>query len=500
LSTPFAARNSLFKRHYFKCVFCYHKNTFTEAAMTKFYKLLCRYAFPLLLCVALASCGGSGLVTGDTIRFSADFESGSLPLARQLDQRGLAWELALRNDNGNAELPNSFRTWWYLRADDVPTRQSVHLEFTRLGFPYYFVPVYSYDQKDWRYFDEKEATLTPGCDVAVPDSCRLVVNKQFSQPTVWIARTFPYTTQDLSSFLSSVSGSRYLQADTLGASPHFQKPLQLLTLADVAVHAPKQTVWIHARTHAAETGPSFVLEGLIRAVLAEDAAGRALRQRYVFKIVPMHNVDGVILGNYRTNAASINLENQWLPAAGNPYLSDAAPLENRLLNQGGMVPVLLDQEAPVALALNLHSSNSEPDTAAFFFPHFGSDPAIYTAAQRNLWQKQIAFIKSLAGHYGGLIEQPPADGGAGFLGSPFSETWWWANKQDAVNAITLETTYGRAGFDHWISRDDLRHLGSALARAIGDMDMRARSAGAVDADDMSMFRLPFKPQIYGEQE
>jgi Zinc carboxypeptidase/Cytosolic carboxypeptidase N-terminal domain len=472
-----------------------------EIEMAKLGKLLLRYASPLLLCVALASCGGSGSISGDTMRFSADFESGNLPVARQLDQSGLAWELALRNDNDNAALPDSFRTWWYLRADDVPTRSSVQLEFTRLGFPYYFVPVYSYDQKEWHYFDEKDVTLTPGCDVAVPDSCRLVVNKQFSQPTVWIARTFPYTTQDLSAFLNSVSASRYLQAETLGASPHFQKPLQLLTLSDRTVHAPKQTIWIHARTHAAETGPSFVLEGLIRSVLAEDATGRALRQRYVFKIVPMHNVDGVIAGNYRTNTSSINLENQWLPAPGGPYLSAAAPLENRLLNQGGMAPALLDQEAPVVLALNLHSSNSEPDTGAFFFPHFGSDPAVYSAAQRNLWQKQIAFIKMLAGHYDGMIERPPADGGAGFLRSAFPETWWWQNKQDAVNAITLETTYGRAGFDHWISRDDLHNLGTALARTIADMDtLQARSTAAAGADDMSMFRLPFKPEIYSEQE
>lgn len=469
--------------------------------MGKFCKQLYRYAFPMLLCLALASCGGSGTVSGDGIRFSADFESGNLPVARQLDQQGLAWELALRNDNDNADLPDSFRTWWYLRADDVPIGRSLHLEFTRFGFPYYFVPVYSYDQKEWRHFDEKDVTLTPGCDVAVPESCRLVVTKQFSQPTVWIARTFPYTTQDLSAFLTSVSASRYLHVATLGVSPHYQKPLQLLTLADHTVHAPKQTVWIHARTHAAETGPSFVLEGLIRAVLAEDPAGRALRQRYVFKIVPMHNVDGVIAGNYRTNTSSINLENQWLPAPGSPYLSAAAPLENRLLNLGGMAPALLDQEAPVVLALNLHSSNAEPDTGAFFFPHFGSDPAVYSAAQRNLWQQQIAFIKTLAGHYDGMIERPPADGGAGFLRSAFPESWWWENKEDAVNAITLETTYGRAGFDHWINRDDLRNLGTALAKTIADMGtLQARSADAADADDMSMFRLPFKPEIYGQPE
>ncbi len=468
--------------------------------MVNIFKRIEQYIFLGLFVVFLASCGGSETNNG-TLRFSGDFESGNLPAVRQLDQQGLAYELALRNDNDDANLPNSFRTWWYLRADNVPTQQSLRLEFTRLGFPNYFVPVYSYDGKKWQYFDEQDVELVPGCDVAAPHTCRLIVHKKFTQRTVWIARTFPYTTQNLSAFLASVSTSRYMQIDTLGLSPHFQKPLQLITISDNAVFSPKKTIWIHARTHAAETGPSFLLEGLIRAVLAEDALGRALRQQYIFKIVPMHNQDGVILGNYRTNAASINLENQWLFDSGNPYLNDRAPLENRLINKGGMIPALLNQNAPVVLALNLHSSNSDPDTGAFFFPHFGSDPTLYSASQQNLWHKQLAFIKSVAVHYDGRIERPPVDGGAGFLRSFFPETWWWANQADAVNAITLETTYGRAGFDHWVTQNDLRNLGGAVAKAIGDMSMlQARTANAITRDDMSMFRLPFKPEIYLETE
>ena len=205
----------------------------------------------------------------------------------------------------------------------------------------------------------------------------------------------------------------------------------------------------------------------------------------------MHNIDGVMLGNYRTNATSINLENQWLFDFGALYLNGAAPLENQLVNAAGMVPAVLNQNAPVALALNLHSSNSDPDTAAFFFPHFGSDPTIYPAAQQNLWNKQLTFIKSVAGFYDGRIERPPVDGGAGFLNSFYPETWWWANKADAVNAMTLETTYGRAGYDHWITENDLRNLGKAVAMAIAEMN----SMGSVmTQDDMSIFRLPFKPR------
>lgn len=471
----------------------------------KVIKSVSRYATLGLIAMELSGCGttdtGNTLLP-QTIRFSADFESGNLPTVKKLDQQGLAWELALRNDNDDSRLPNSFRTWWYLRADNIPIQQHIRLEFTRLGFPYYFVPVFSYDNKTWHYFDEQEVSLLPGCNIAVPDSCRLVISKQFTANTVWIARTFPYTTQDLSHFLATVSASPYMSMSTLGFSPRFKKPLQLLTLSDNTSGLPKKTVWIHARTHPAETGPSFLLEGFIRAALAEDALGRTLRQRYIVKIMPMLNVDGVILGNYRTNATSINLENQWVFSPGSPYLNEQAPVENRLVNTGAMVPALSAQTTPVVLALNLHSSNEAPDTAAFFFPHFGSDPQLYTVAQQNLWKKQLNFIKLVAKHYDGRIERPPVDGGSKFLRSFYPETWWWTNTEDAVNAITLETTYGRAGFDHWVTQDDLRNLGIAVAKAIKDMDQLPQDLGSDDVvkEHMPVFRLPFKPEIYARED
>ena len=464
-----------------------------EPALRRPWTRLCS----LLLVFFLVACGSNE----QQVRFFTDFESGSIGEVKRIDDLGLSWQLALRNDNDNASLPNSFRTWWFVRAEQVPVGQNLRLEFTRLGFPYYFVPVYSYDGAGWQHFDESEVSLVPGCVVAVPDSCRIVVTKRFDAPTVWIARTFPYTTKDLSAFLAEIASDPNVRIQTLGTSPAYRHPIQLITISDAGFSAARKTVWIHARTHPAETGPSFVLEGLVRTVLANDDLGRALRARYVFRIVPMHNPDGVILGNYRTNAASTNLENQWLNTQRTLLLDGQAPLENRLLNEFGMIPAALDAQAPVVLALNLHSSNSEPDTAAFFFPHFGSDPTRYSAEQQALWSRQLSFISDVARHYDGRIEQPPAEGGAGFLNSWFPETWWWTHRQESVNAITLETTYGRAGFDHWVRQDDLRELGVAVARAINDLSLKASGiARNAAVDDTPVFRLPFKPEIYLNRE
>ena len=94
--------------------------------------------------------------------------------------------------------------------------------------------------------------------------------------------------------------------------------------------------------------------------------------------------------------------------------------------------------------------------------------------------------------YGGRFEQPPAEGGAGFLEAAFPETWWWNQKGEAVNALTLETTYGRAGFDHWVTQEDLRALGRAVATSL-------RFLGEAPPPGAKVFSLPFKPELYRER-
>jgi cytosolic carboxypeptidase protein 2/3 len=48
-----------------------------------------------------------------------------------------------------------------------------------------------------------------------------------------------------------------------------------------------------------------MMEGFIRYLLSTEA--HFLRDKMVFKIVPMVNVDGVVLGNFRTGIAGRDL-------------------------------------------------------------------------------------------------------------------------------------------------------------------------------------------------
>ena len=59
--------------------------------------------------------------------------------------------------------------------------------------------------------------------------------------------------------------------------------------------------------HPGESNSSFVMEGLIQFLVSNDTTAVVLRDRYVFKIVPMLNPDGVIIGNYRCSLSGHDL-------------------------------------------------------------------------------------------------------------------------------------------------------------------------------------------------
>lgn len=67
----------------------------------------------------------------------------------------------------------------------------------------------------------------------------------------------------------------------------------------------KRSVVLTARVHPGESNSSFVIKGAVQYLLSEKA--NQLRENFVFFIVPMINVDGVIFGNYRCSLSGIDL-------------------------------------------------------------------------------------------------------------------------------------------------------------------------------------------------
>ena len=63
--------------------------------------------------------------------------------------------------------------------------------------------------------------------------------------------------------------------------------------------------------HPGESNASFIMEGFLDFIVSNEKEAKALRDTFVFKVVPMLNPDGVIVGNYRTSLAGLDLNRQW---------------------------------------------------------------------------------------------------------------------------------------------------------------------------------------------
>ena len=415
-------------------------------------------AILLSIMVLIIGCRKEEVVPEVTL--SDDFESGSIGLVQKISD--LSWELYLADDNDNAGLPDNWRNWWYLKMEDVKVTDAVAFTLKNRGWPYYYLPVYSYDKKNWHRFQESEVTQNSARE--------LIFVKQFDQPDFWMARFYPYTYTDLKEYLKKIEGNPYVKISTPGLTQKGNS-VYLIEVTDFDVPVTgKNRIFIHARTHPAETPPSFVIEGLIDYLLDESPQALAILSQFEFYIFPMQNVDGVIVGNYRTTPMSENLEVMWLFDVLSPLeLSDVTPAEVRILHQLAK-NLMQDGGPPVSIALNLHASNSEPDIRTFFYPHFGPEQMGYDSHEAALWNKQCAFIGSFASHFGAdMIEPLPVEGGSSFATNTYPESWWWANFKDEVMAMTMEMTYGRSGFvPRWIDPNDMRTIGRAIAMGIAD--------------------------------
>ena len=73
----------------------------------------------------------------------------------------------------------------------------------------------------------------------------------------------------------------------------------------------REAVIIIARQHPGETVGSFVIQGCIDFLMGNSEEAKKLREIYLFKIVPMMNPDGVLVGNSRTSFAGCDLNRRW---------------------------------------------------------------------------------------------------------------------------------------------------------------------------------------------
>lgn len=382
----------------------------------------------------------------------------------------LEWNIQARDDNNNPNLPPKFRNWWYVRLEGLSTSTPNKINIIGDGWQgkSYVLPVYSYDRINWFRFKPEEIFNTESSG----GYFNYYLLKKFEKPTVWVARYYPYTFNRLKNLLKSLEGNPFVKIETIGKTPQ-NRPIIMLTITDFKVDdRQKRRIWIHSRTHPSETGSSFVAEGLIRFLLNEcnTCCPRVDLKKMIFNIVPMVNVDGVVVGNSRT--APINskdLERQWIRSNdNNTILVDTVATEIKILEK--TIKELVNLGPKFFIALNLHQTHSSPNQRPFLFSNFSKKSEINGEAGEKMFTKHLIFSKLISREYCGdtVYVRPSYEPGVPMERKVFPESWWWVNFKDEVMAVTIENTIGINGcFEDWVNYQDQMKLGEAIALAIG---------------------------------
>lgn len=299
------------------------------------------------------------------------------------------------------------------------------------------------------------------------DKCGPIDEKAIQEWRLLAGDQWGYGYDSLLIHLEEWKQSPYVTASVIGQSVEGRDIHALTITSDQPPQQPRHTVSIHARTHPMETQSTWVCNEMIRFLLSDNPYAAFLRERCTFHIVPMYNPDGVEATSTRYNAHGVDLEREWNKANPEP---EAAALKAHFAR-------LMNSEAPIEIALNLHSSS---DPNRYFWYHHE------TGTSMEFTHLQQEFIDDVRRDYSGImpfyyrvswINETPVH---------FPESWFWLNYGTNVMALTYEDIYERK-LDH--PQGNFDSTAWALLRGVGsylDLQMPSSVADRRDGNGLEL--------------
>ncbi|XP_077884006.1 cytosolic carboxypeptidase 3 [Ictidomys tridecemlineatus] len=260
----------------------------------------------------------------NTLMFEARFESGNLQKVVKVAE--YEYQLTVRPDL----FTNKHTQWYYFQVSN--TQAETVYRFTIVNFT---KPASLYN-RGMRplFYSEKEAKAHNVGWQRIGDQIRYYKNNlgqegrhffsltwtfQFphNKDTCYFAHCYPYTYTNLQEYLSGINNdpvrSKFCKTRVLchTLARNMVYVLTITTPLKNSDSRKRKAVILTARVHPGETNSSWIMKGFLDYILGDSSDAQLLRDTFIFKVVPMLNPDGVIVGNYRCSLAGRDLNRNY---------------------------------------------------------------------------------------------------------------------------------------------------------------------------------------------
>lgn len=332
--------------------------------------------------------------------------------------------------------------WFYYRMNNVAgktiTTELTGLEGIYRGNPHriftdYTYPVVSYNQGHWQRITDVKYD---------PVKHSFTFTHTFEKYWAWVAYAHPYSLSYKHNFIAEIHHRDFVSVENLGSSVQ-GRPIEMLTITDRTVaDTEKRVILITALQHPGEDCGAYLVEGLAHFLISDDPVAQNSRRRFIYKIIPMINPDGVYLGISRYNANMEDLNSEWDDDSTD---LDHAPVEPEVLAIKQWTRQWLAQNNRLDLCLDFHSHSQQVEFNSLHSPAPGV-LVDFVEILNRYWPLRWRLTKNSSGRMRG---------------------YYYTEK--GIDAATIELTQSRAtAKGPHLTINDYANYGKGLAKAIFD--------------------------------
>lgn len=261
----------------------------------------------------------------ENLMFESRFESGNLAMASKVSDT--EYNLLLQQDT------NSFGNtqWFFFKVSNMKSRTKYKFNILNYSKKYSLyqegMQVCIYSQKN---FEKNNEGWYRGGNKITYSQNKILKNPlktystmsfeyifNYSDDYVYFAYAIPYTYTDLLTLLDNYDKNSSITnilirkplCKTISGNIVYYLTITNPGTRDEILH--KKAVILQARVHPGETVSSHAMHNILNFLTSSSTEAHFLRNRYIFKIIPMMNPDGVINGNYRCSLLGVDLNRRW---------------------------------------------------------------------------------------------------------------------------------------------------------------------------------------------